>query len=561
MRPHIPTALLPPLLLGATVLCLYALTVSCAHSGDDIQAIMPAEVDATGAPIIHPISTALDPDAPTRTSRLQPRYMLVVPTETLLYDAARRLGWAQSAVRPVQLAHALLGAFGIVCFYLALQQGVPEPWSLAASAGLSSSYAWWFYSTHLDYPIAAHALTCLFLYLLFGMIRPGTRHWTARRGVALGIVNALAILYLVTRVVLVPVAAITLFAAARNDRGMQPRSLPRPAAGYAVGLVLALALFTALLALREAWSTGSPPTLSGIEDALAYRDSFVHSVTLLDAPKALYGFAKSLVVYPGTGDREPRELLASTGVLARTGLLAWYTVMTVAAAVPLALMVFRWRALTAWRIQLLALASWFVLELPFVVYWEPTYVKWLVGMLIPWWGIVAILAAGACAEQPERRPLLAGAAITAVALLFAVNLLTAFLPAVSCGANAWLRTTSALAAMTTPADLFVAAESRPLDFYLPYFGRRRTVSFGLMRLRGDDESAALVALRSLIDWTSAHGGRVYVYPCNEPYLGRVGQLVAPDSWSLEPIALEGAPARDFTVCRAVERDHAPAVSR
>jgi hypothetical protein len=119
-----------------------------------------------------------------------------------------------------------------------------------------------------------------------------------------------------------------------------------------------------------------------------------------------------------------------------------------------------------------------------------------------------------------------------------------------CGRDPWAPPTATLARLSTPADLFVALASRPLDFYLPYFGQRRVVSVDLVA-SGHDEADAISAVRSLIAATAARGGRIYVYPCGAEEHPRLTELAAPALARLEPLQLGGSVAPDFDVCEAV----------
>jgi len=552
MQPETSRHPLRPLLLGLAVFLVYLATLTRAHSGDDIQWIMQVESAVMGTSALHPASTALpgagavavDATAP------RPRYLLALPTFAGLFAGARQLGWPGQAVGAVQFANALLAAVGVVWFYLALRQVVADRLSVVASLGLASSHAWWYYATHLDYPIAAHALSCMVLYLLFSIIRPNERDGVQRRAFALGAVNALAILYLATRIVLVPVVAITLHASAAPSGATEPRRLRRPATGYLAGLAVSLVVVIGLFALSSIRATGHPPPQ--LWKKATYAGAVAHGVAPQDLPKALYGFAKSIVVYPAAGSEEPRHLLAASGVFTRAAFLTWYALVAMVAVAPFGLFVLNRQRLLACRVPATALVWWFVLELPFVVYWEPSYIKWLIGLLIPWWGLVGILAASAFADEPTAHRIVVRAVGGMVGVVFGVNLIAGFLPSSRADADPWLRATDILTRLSTPADLFVALEHHPLNFQLPYFGRRRVVSIDLVYLsEGRDEISAARAVRSLIQATAADGARVYVYPCGEPQLRRLQALAAPACSQLEPIRLGGIADSGLTMCRAV----------
>ena len=157
-----------PLLIGAVVFGLYAITRTAAHSGDDIQWMMRVEQAVTGVVVPHPASTSSPDDAWSTpgAAALQPRYYLALPSAALAVHGARALGWSGPSITPVQLLHALWGALGIVWFFLAMRRVVGPTWSALTALGLSTSYAWWYYGTHADYLMPAQALSALFLYAL-----------------------------------------------------------------------------------------------------------------------------------------------------------------------------------------------------------------------------------------------------------------------------------------------------------------------------------------------------------------------------------------------------------
>jgi len=536
-----------PFLLGSAVLAVYALTLSCAYSGDDMQWIMQVESAVTGAPMLHPASLS-PPQSPGVAASVwdaQPRYLLAIPASAALFGAARSAGWSTSALVPVQLAHALLGTLGVLWCYLALRRVVDERYAALASLGLAASYAWWFYSTHPDYPMAAHALSCLFLFVAVRLIDSRSARWRWWHACALGGVSALATLFLITRVILIPVAIVALRAAPNNDMAPLPR-LRRDATAYLAGLVGVLALVLASGAGLCVVAADRCPSSSALWTRATYAGSIAHRVELLDIPKVLYGLAKSLVVYPPAGRVEPTQLLATSGKLMRFGLAAWNGLLVLLAALPFASLAQFRPASPRSRALLVTLVAWFAVELPFAVYWEPTYAKWLIGMLIPWWSLVGLAAYSAAVRRaPVGRHAAAGVGAF-VALVFAVNGVASFLPRATCAGNPWLRATERLTALSTSADLFVSLAARPIDFYLPYFGRRHVVSLDLLAGNGDPSMSRFV--RPLAETTLRQGGQLYVYPCDAAALVRAEAVELPLAAALQPIPLDGGDG--LSVCRA-----------
>ena len=536
-----------PLLLGTVVFGTYAMTRTSAHSGDDIQWMMRVEQAVTGVAVPHPASTSAADRAwlPAATA-LQPRYYLALPSTVLVLHGVRGLGWSGPSIAPVQLLHAAWGALGIVWFFLAMRRVVGTDWSAMAALGLSMSYAWWYYGTHADYPMAAQALSCLFLYALVRAI--DERHHPSISGAALGAVAALALLYLETRVVLLAVGAIALGTDAWLHESDRAPRLRASLAGYVAGFAATLAGGALLGAAVTHFAARDALAVANAWRAAAYAGAGAHGFTALDVPKVLYGFAKSLVVYPGLGDQEPNQLLATAGLGGRVAFAAWYGAIAVAAVLPPLLVALQWHALRRYRVLLIVLLAWGGLELPFLIYWEPSYVKWFGPALIPWWASVAILLAGAFAARPVARRVLIAAIGVFLLVVAATNLLTGFLPGTRATARRWQEVGAVLASRSSRDDLFISAEYRPIDFYLPYFGGRRVVSAETASASvGDDQAEAVRTLRRLMRETVDGGGRVFVYPCGDPPRPRVAALLAPME-RLEPVPLGGSAARDFAVC-------------
>jgi hypothetical protein len=538
-----------PLLLGALVFGAYAMTRTYAHSGDDIQWMMRVEQAVTGVTVPHPASTSSPHEAWSTPggAALQPRYYLALPSTVLVLRGLGALGWSGPSIAPVQLLHALWGAVGIVWFFLAMRRVVGPRWSAVAAIGLSTSYAWWYYGTHADYPMAAQALSCLFLYALVRLL--DARRNAFMTGAVLGAVAALALLYLETRIVLLAVGAIGLGTYAwlgERDHAHQGRAA---LGGYVAGVALTLALGVSIGAVVTRVAARDAAIVSNEWRAATYAGAGAHGFTLLDAPKALYGFAKSLVMYPALGDRDPHQLLADSGSVGRLAFAAWYGAVAVAAALPTVLIVLQWRALRRYRLLLIVLLAWGGLELPFLVYWEPSYVKWFGPALIPWWASVAILLAGGFLAHPVARRAFVTAVAAFIVVIGATNLLAGFAPAARLAAQRWQDVGAVLASRSSRNDLFVAAEYRPLDFYLPYFNQRRVVSAETASAAaGGDETRAAQVLRRLMRETADTGGRVFVYPCGEPPRPRVTALVDATSQRLEPVPLDGSAPAGFGVC-------------
>lgn len=532
-------------LLGSVVLLLFLLTTTTMHSGDDLQWIRKVESARHGKSFIHPASTDPVQVADDGGWPIQPRYLLAVPHAMGIVAVAEILGWSGRTIEPILVAHALLGALGVVFFYLALSQIVPGRWSLAAALGLTVSQGWWYYSTHADYPMASYALSSVFLYFLLVAI---TRRPGRGRGVefVLGLVNAWAALSMMTRIVLVPVAVVGLLAASRRNVDRPLRRLSSYGAGLALGSLLTVCALTFLSP-----HGGDPLSAAGLWSRASHAGAEAHRVEASDVPKVVYGMAKGLIGYPWAAGREPREVLAREGRWGRALLLAWYSLVSLVVLAPLLLLLRQYRHLGECTAPVGVLTLWLLLEVPFVVYWEPTYLKWLLGMLLAWWGLVAILAAKAFPHRPSARRGLFRLLIGLVVFLLVVNLLGTFLPAARMDDQHPVRVAQLLAGHSDERDLFVVEDSNLLDFMLPYFADRRALSVGLLRYAEQgDEAAVRKSVRTLAAAVAESGGRVFLLPCEPSSHARLQALVGPSLPNLQPLDIPGLSANTLTICQA-----------
>jgi hypothetical protein len=494
---------LQSLLLGSIIALLYAATLTSWHTGDDIQWTMKVRTAVTGEPPLHPASAATIVRPPATPERAPPqvRYFLELPTHALISKVSMMMEWSDDVVRRMQLTHAITGAAGVAIFFCALALLLPRMWSLVISLGLAFSYAWWYYSTHPDYTIISHTLSTVLLYLLVLLVGSRSALRSRRLALALGVVNALAILYLLTGLLLVPVIVVTLLLS--NDT----RESWAGIALYLSSMLLAILMFGGV-----AWIgyMGASPQLRDLWGGLTYSGAFAHEFVPLDVPKTLYGLAKALLTYPGLSHQAPRELLAESGPTSRVAFLAWYAAAMIIAALPFVALANRFRQLDKHRTLAIGLGVWFFIQVPFAAYWEPSYIKWWTGALIPWWALIGVLVAVTSSRPPFLTRALSIALPTFVVILFGVNLLSEFLPNSRAGSNPWLQVAETLGNSSEPRDLFLSAGNHRLDFYLPYFARRHTLSYDLIGV-ASGEDAARQAIGEAVQATNERGGRIFVY--------------------------------------------------
>jgi hypothetical protein len=493
------------LFLGLVVLLIFSATITQFHSGDDIQWAMAVRSSVTGEPMLHPASSSTFIVPVTGQRRVsQVRYFLELPTMIRIYSASRIMKLSENAELPIQFAHAVAGAVGAVFFFLGLALFVPRIWSIVITLGLTSSYAWWYYSTHLDYTIISHALSCILFYLLVSLNLPRASAKFQWQVLFLGIVNALAILFLLTEVLLIPVIMITLLL-----RSYQKETRIKNIALYLSSLLLAVFFFGAI-----AWviDVRTLPSWTNLLKNLTYEGANAHIFVFSDVPKALYGFAKAILTYPALGNQTPHDFLAASNLSNRISFVAWYALTMVIVVSPFLMLARLYKQLDPHRNLFITLGIWFFIQVPFAIYWEPTYIKWWTGALIPWWGLIGVLVAATSAKNLLRKSL--SVAVPAlVVIVFSANFFSDFRPNSLPGNNPWLKTTYILGKATQSGDLFISSQHHPLDFYLPYFARRHTLSYDLIHTSKDTD-ATREDITEAMRFTTEQGGRIFVYGTN-----------------------------------------------
>lgn len=105
----------------------------------------------------------------------EPALFVEWPTSTLAARIWSLFGWQGSSIVPIQAVRMLVGALGLVFFFLALNRLVNKRWlALLATIGLGVSDAYWIYSTHMDQSINMLTLLCLAFYLFVRQSQTGS---------------------------------------------------------------------------------------------------------------------------------------------------------------------------------------------------------------------------------------------------------------------------------------------------------------------------------------------------------------------------------------------------
>jgi hypothetical protein len=449
------------------------------------------------------------------------------------------MNWSDDSILPIQLTHVLSGAAAMFFFYSALVWFVPRSWSFITSLGLAFSYAWWYYSTHLDYTIISHAISCILLYLLVHVLYSESQAEFRWKILALGVINAFALLYLLMGILLIPVILVVLFLRKETRSG--------------IGLYLLSMSLTVILLGGAVWmaAAGTPISWTNLLESLTYSEAFAHGFVLSDIPRSIYGFGKALVTYPLLGDQSPNQLFASSSNIGRAGFLLWHVLLTAIAALPFVILARLYRKLGMHRDLALALVLWFCIQILFGIYWEPSYIKWWTGALIPWWSLMGLLITLTWKESTSLYRSVSVVLYSLVILFFGVNLFSDFSPHSMPDRNGWIQAASILGNETGQNDLFLSLGYHPLDFYLPYFGRRHTLSYELIALtKGSDEARNDISRAIRI--TRQRGGRVYLYLSNDRNFSEVRDIFAISSMRYELVTFQNLPTSDIVLYQVTE---------
>ena len=511
---------LAPALIAAAFFALYVTTLNRWQSGDDLQFIF--HVERTVVPQVpHPASPerVSVPGPQPAAEAFELRYFLEWPVSGLVVRTARAFGWSGRALWPVTLFHAVLSVLALACFFRGVNTITNEP-RLAAlvTAGLGCSYAWWYYSTHVDYTILSHAISCVLLMLLATLFaRPA--HGEGRLALLLGAAVATIGLSLITSFMLTPIVAGGLWLYARGrDAAVQRRLLARYISGFALAFVVVAVLFVVA-------QPAGVPSLSGLIEQIKYSGSPAHAFSMSDVPKGVYGITKAFTRFPGLAQSEASQLLAGADRSTWWAYTAWSGMVLAVIMVPFAALPVIWRSLGQWTGFVLTLLAWFAGQYTFTIYWEPTYIKWMPGLLVVWWALagleLSILSArGHRVARPARI-----ATMALVAMLFVVNLTGKFLPSSRASNDTWTPVTETLRAASRDEDVFVSLTPQYLDLHLPYFGQRQVLSYAFALQTTNDTGKATAALLDGISRTVRRNGRVFLIDCTDAQLETLSRLL------------------------------------
>jgi hypothetical protein len=490
---------------------VYVIWTPYVYSGDDLQQTIVIQQLITGIPYYHPTGGRLYEPGLTESANpamqrlpINPRYLLEIPTSALVAKIWDIAGWQGGVITPVITYRSIVGGLGVLCLFLALYtlRGNVVI-ALIGSLGLALTSSYWTYSTHVDQSINMVALICLAFYVLVRQSKSGMK---IGGKIGLAAILVFASFYNFTAVLTTLAFGLAVAFTRPNDtligRIKQFISFFVIYGVIAAAIILmAVAILVSPAAITNAdyWRSvlfaGKPEY--GIE---LFRDTF----------RAVLGFAKSQVIYPGV----PGSLQAywdSVDNGARLLVGVFYGIVLMAMAIPVAVLALGRRHLpSAERWLWVLLPSWFVLHAVFNWFWDPGFIKyWLIPLVVAWI-VIALSLDHAHKTMPRAYRFALAGTVAFIVFTVAMNFTTQFLPESRRADNEWLTIAESLSE-TQPNALFIST-GHPLDFYIAYFSHRDIISTGLINYdTGDNLETLQSILTEQVSRHLADGGEVYLY--------------------------------------------------
>lgn len=485
-----------------TALFIYSKWLSHAYTGDDLQYARDIHQAATGEMLYHPAGGRFyDPQSGGAQTDyyiwdvpINARYILEWPTSILVVKLWQRLGWSGDVIMPILTLRTLVGALGMLLFFLAIQTLCNDTLIAGISSmGLATSHAYWYYSTHLDYTINVTALVCLALYLMALQYRLSN---PARSNSAPLVVLAMASFYSLTAGITTLVFALALaFWHPGEKISERIRQFIKLCTVYGVLVAAVIALVIAV------WVSPSDLISPDYWKSALYIGRTEYNVDAFnDAIRTVMGFAKAHITHPGW-PKSARLFYGPVAVLMST---------------PFWVLLFRRRQLQPkTRVWAILIVVWLISHSIFNWIYNPSSIKYWPVPRVAWWTIVALTLEHLKLSRQDWYRLAVTSVLIFVALTFFVNLTTKFLPQSDEESNEWLSIAQALR-QSEPNALFVSTGhppvGLPLDFHIIYFARRNVVSTDLASYaNGGNEKVVRQIVTSHVERHRSAGGMVYAY--------------------------------------------------
>ena len=496
-------------LISVMVLLVYGVWRPHIYSGDDLRYVRVIEQAVTGEAIYDPVGSVFydlqsgGPKADSQTTGIPitPRYLFEWPTSFLVVKLWASLGWRGDVIVPIQTLRILVSALGAFFFFLAIQTLCDDTLIASISSiGLSTSYAYWTFGSHLDYTINVTALVCLALYLLVQQYRSGG----SRNNFLLLVVLVAATFYSWTAGITAFVFSLAVASWHPDQRiGAKIKQFVRFCAIYGTLVVVITALVIAV------WV--SPSNLIGSDywKSATFAGHVEYNVDVFgDILRAVLTFARGQVVSPGPGSFR-----------------GFHWLITILMSTPLGILLLRRRQLEpkirAWTILVVV---WLVSCGVFVWFWS-LYVKFVTVPLVAWWTMVALTLEHLKLNRRSWYRLATVSVLIFITLTSFVNLTIKVLPQSDEQSNEWLSIARSLR-QSEPNALFVSpvyrhpisiaskyppASGHPLGFYIVYFARRNVISAHHVYLNNGDGQIVRQVVAAHVERHRDAGGQVYVY--------------------------------------------------
>jgi len=430
--------------------------------------------------------------------------------------------WRLLGVRPhvsLQVLNALAGAATAAFLFLGLAALLPRYRRAAAlgALGLAVSYGHWLHATDVEDQMLSNMLLALAFWLLAEWMRRegvGARLWPLALGV--GLAQAGAVLIHLTAA-LWTIPALLALVWLRRWRAL---------VAYLLTLIVATGLPYLLVGVFRfgyvlpgdylGWFLSAPG--HGVWGRFSLGNVWTAARTLVEA----FIYQQGGVRFGDLlrGQLEPANLLAVAGFAAVVGLI-----LVLGGCVIRTLF---WPSDPGERRAMLVLKVWAAVYALFNIYWAPEDVQFWTVVLLPLWGLAALLVARSWNLQASPHAtrnthhvsrithhasrIMYPASCILLATLFIVNLTTAFWPRRDPANNAGLQAAICVGQHTASADLIVTPGWDWASSYLPYFAGRRVLSLmdTVLIAAGGDTIKARDLIHDAISENRAHGGRVYV---------------------------------------------------
>lgn len=518
------------LLVFIILLAIYMLFPTQFHGGDALQAAIVVQRDVKGEHFYHPVgSLPYTPDylstatPPGSTQEMNTRYFLDYPMLTLANRVFQFFGYSGNVIMPIITYRSIVGALAAVFTFLGAWELTRTRWlALLVSLGLGLTASYWTFSTDIYQSITMAMLVAAAFYILVRLAKSEKRVNVAGL-IILGAVLAFSVLHNIMTALALPAFGLAVLL-------IQPGStlsqrLQR-AVAFGAGLVVVTVVGFALVTLIVL------PSESGPSNPLQWSDESGGSVNISefdpaeDAFRAVIGFGKSQVMYPGVVVRDyqaVRKFWDAAGTPQKATFVGFYVLVWIVYAIPVVILFLRRRVFPVqYRWLWLLLPLLFLAYAAFNWWWLPSDVHyWLVPLFV-WWTALG-LAVYVLKDTRWFRPMAALAAAL-IAISFVLNLMTQFWPE-SHTENPWFTAAETLRQESQPNALFIT-DGHTIDFYIAYFTRRDIVATNIVNEQSQNNSAVLN--RTLVDKIEAHradDGEVYIYTANASNLDALVQSI------------------------------------